>query len=227
MASFFSKYPKLLYNTQTVTDILSRIALRKDYSTQVGMYYPYTTQENDTLESIAFKYYGDAEKHWIVLLMNNIIDPIFDFALTSVQFNNYIETKYSSYVDTANGQSGLMYAYSTLMTAPFSYKVVINSSDELNETETITEFYIDEKTYNDNNQQNDSINFSIPLKYINVSDENGTQKILTVTQEKKSVSIFDYEYAKNEEKRNIILLRQEFANQFEQEFKSLMSLSYV
>jgi len=222
MASFFSKYPKLLYNTQIVTDILSRISLRKDYSSQVAMYYPYTTQENDTLESIAFKYYGDAEKHWIILLMNNIIDPVFDFALTQYQFNNYIEQKY-----TANGKSGLFYARSTTMPAPFSYKVVVTSSDELTETETQTEFYIDEKTYNDNDIANNSINFSIPINTINVSDENGIIKTLTITQEKTPVTIYDYEFDKNEEKRNIILLRKEYADTFEKEFKNLMDLKYV
>ena len=40
----------------------------------------------DTPEIIASKYYGDPEKHWIVLLANDIINPFFDFPLNYQEF---------------------------------------------------------------------------------------------------------------------------------------------
>ena len=79
MATFFAKYPKLLFNNRLVTDIIARTSIRERYSDKLSIFYPYTLQEGDTPEIIAEKYYGDPEKHWIVLLANNIIDPFFEF----------------------------------------------------------------------------------------------------------------------------------------------------
>jgi len=102
MASFFSKYPKTIINNKLVTDIISRTFVRDKYSSKLSIYYPYDLQEGDTPEIIASKYYGDPERHWIVMLANDIVDPFFDFAMDYQIFNQYIEEKYELHANSIN-----------------------------------------------------------------------------------------------------------------------------
>lgn len=102
MASFFSKYPKTIINNKLVTDIISRAFVRDKYSSKLSIYYPYDLQEGDTPEIIASKYYGDPERHWIVMLANDIVDPFFDFAMDYQIFNDYIDEKYELAANSIN-----------------------------------------------------------------------------------------------------------------------------
>ena len=100
MANYFKKYPKLLYNGRIVTDLLARINIRQKYTEKLSLYYPYEMQDGDTPDIIAYKYYGDAEKHWLVLLANQTMDAFFDFPLGYQEFINFINKKYQPYVDS-------------------------------------------------------------------------------------------------------------------------------
>lgn len=102
MASFFSKYPKAIINNRLVTDIISRSFVRDKYASKLSIYYPYDLQDGDTPEIIAAKYYGDPERHWIVMLANDIVDPFFDFAMDYQVFNNYLDEKYEDQANSIN-----------------------------------------------------------------------------------------------------------------------------
>lgn len=216
MASYFSNYPKLLYNSQIITDILTRVSIRQDYSDKVDLYYSYELQENDTPEIVAYKYYGDPEYHWIILLINNIADGFFDLPLSYIKFNDYLNKKYQSEGE-AIGRSGLEYCKITLNPEPFRYRTYITTIDGISNTTTTEMYYIDEKAYND-----DYGNFI--FSFDSMTTQEGS---LTYTQRKEIVYIYDYEYEKNENKRKINLLRKEFVPQIERELKSSLELRYV
>ena len=44
----------------------------------------------------AFKIYGDIKYTWLIFLINDIQDPIFDWPLNSREFGKYIKNKYGS-----------------------------------------------------------------------------------------------------------------------------------
>lgn len=102
MSSFFAKYPKLIINNKLVTDIIARTAIREKYSDKLSIYYPYNLQEGDSPEIVAAKYYGDPEKHWIVMLGNETINPFFDFPLDYQTFNRHIANKYKKHANSLN-----------------------------------------------------------------------------------------------------------------------------
>ena len=102
MSSFFSKYPLITINSKIVTDIVTRIAIREKYSNKLSIYYPYDMQEGDTPEIIASKYYDDPERHWIVMLANDTINPFFDFTLDYPTFTNYLMDKYKKEANSIN-----------------------------------------------------------------------------------------------------------------------------
>lgn len=216
MSSYFSKYPKMLYNSKIITDILTRVTIRQNYSDKVDLYYEYELQENDTPDIVAYKYYGDAEYHWIILLINNLADGFFDFPLSYIKFNAYLDKKYQSEGEFI-GRSGLEYSKVTLNAEPFRYRTYITTIDNISGNTTTEMYYIDEKAYND-----DYDNFI--FSYDSMTTQEGS---VTYTQRKESISIYDYEYEQNENKRKIKLLRKEYVTQLERELKAALELRYV
>jgi len=212
MAEFFSKYPKILYNKLLVTDILTRVALREKYTNKVQLYYEYNMQDGDTPEIIAAKYYGDPELNWIVLFMNEIIDPVYDFALSYNNFITYLDKKYGELGLPLN-MSGSTYAKANLNPAPFSYQLEIISTDLDSGVIATNKMFIDEASYLGQNTSNPVFNFG------STDGEN-------ITYVKSKVYIYDYEYELNEKKRTIKLLQKRYVPQIIAELESLLKLKY-
>lgn len=126
MAKYFNFFPKTLYtnsNTSSsgldiVTNIISRFNFESTFKDNISIFYDYEIRDSDTPEIIAHKYYKNAERHWIVLVFNDIIDPNYDWPLTDQNLINYVHSKYSgvSNVSIVNGGSGYSNGYLTLTT---------------------------------------------------------------------------------------------------------------
>ena len=56
----------------------------------------YDVKDGEKPEDIAFKYYGDAEYHWVILMTNNITDRYYQWPLTQPQFQEHLEDKYGA-----------------------------------------------------------------------------------------------------------------------------------
>jgi hypothetical protein len=216
MAKFFNYFPKTIYTANTnvsgldtVTNIIARFGFEKSLKENSSTFYKYSIQDSDTPEIIAHKYYDHVERHWIVLMFNDIIDPQFDWPLKYETFINYVDTKYS-----ANGaanttvQSGLAWAMSVNNVQAY-YKIIQRTSAD----GTVTEerIQIDFGTY-----------ANVAATTTSITLQSGNIITQTVSKEKKSY--YDYEMDVNEEKRNIILLKPEFVPQIEKEFKKLIKL---
>ena len=77
---YFAQFPTIFYdavgntNPKIVTHLLKRVAIHSKARATTALYDTYDVKNGETPESIAHKYYDDAEYHWIVLLVNNITD---------------------------------------------------------------------------------------------------------------------------------------------------------
>jgi hypothetical protein len=97
---YFKKFPKIKYDvngdgrTIEMTNLTKRVKLL-DYSLKnlVSFDY-YDVRDNETPEGIAYTYYGDANKHWLVLLANDIVDFYSDWPMSVTQFESYVHSKY-------------------------------------------------------------------------------------------------------------------------------------
>jgi hypothetical protein len=178
MKQFFAKYPVIYYPTEKsgveirLRDILQRVRMRQFLANNYLIFYPYTVKDGETPEIIAAKLYDSAQYHWIVLIVNNIIDPYYDWPLSQENLINTLRKRYSS-----GGTDGLWYAYQTT-----------HHYEDLNANT------IDFKTYN-----------ALPA------------------EERNAVSIYDYEVAKNEAKREIRLLDKRFVSQIDSEMDALLA----
>jgi len=100
MAKYFNYFPTTFYNNSntslsldTVTNIIARFSFENSLKEKSAIFYPYDIQDGDTPETIANKYYGTPEKHWIVLMFNDIIDPQYDWPLDQRTFISYVNDK--------------------------------------------------------------------------------------------------------------------------------------
>jgi len=103
MAKFFNYFPTTLYTTSknssgvdSVTNLISRVNFESSLKQNSSSFYEYNIQEGDTPEIIASKFYDNPERHWIVLMFNDIMDPQFDWPLQHNTLIEFIDNKYSS-----------------------------------------------------------------------------------------------------------------------------------
>lgn len=102
MSRYFHYFPKVEHdlknNTNSVllTNILKRFKFNSDVFSSGDVWYTYDLYEEDRPDIIAGKYYGDPKLAWVVLLFNKILDPLFEWPMNTVSFENYIIGKYGS-----------------------------------------------------------------------------------------------------------------------------------
>lgn len=93
---YFNSFPLTKYTikgkTENVLDIFRRVAILKEKTTA---YYDLLVTDADTIETLAEKYYGDANLSWIIALTNDIIDPISEFPMSRMTLTDLYNTKYS------------------------------------------------------------------------------------------------------------------------------------
>lgn len=95
MSKYFQHFPYILYNDEVVTDITRRSSVLKKLEGNPYLFLPYTVKEGDTIQTIADDYYGDPGLSWLIVMANNIIDPIADFFKDYQTFNEFVIQKYS------------------------------------------------------------------------------------------------------------------------------------
>ena len=216
MAKFFNYYPKTFYTSNTkssgldsVTNIISRFGFENRLKENSSAFYKYQVKDSDTPEIIASKYYDNPERHWIVLLFNDIIDPQFDWPLENNTLIQFIDTKY-----TANGEanttpvSGLQWAQSTNYTMAY-YKIITRTASDGTQIEE--KFQVDANTY-----------ANVAATSTSYTLDSGATVTETVSKEKQTY--YDYEVEVNEAKREIKLLKSEFVPEVEKEFKRVIKL---
>jgi len=214
MAKYFNYFPKTFYSNNnlttgldTVTNIISRFTFEQALKDNSSAFYKYSVQDSDTPEIIAYKYYGSSERHWVVLLFNDIIDPQFDWPLRYDEFINFVDEKY-----TANGaanttvQTGLAWAMSMNNVQAY-YKIVTKT--DIDNISLVEKIQVDANVY---------ANVASTTQVFTLAD--GATITQVITKEKKTH--YDYEMEENESKREIRLIKNEFISQIEKEFKKVI-----
>jgi hypothetical protein len=214
MAKFFNYFPKTIYTANTavggldtVTNIIARFGFEKTLKENSAAFYKYSIQDSDTPEIIAHKYYENSERHWIVLMFNDIVDAQYEWPLRYENFIKYVDSKY-----TANGaanttvQTGLAWAMSINNVQSY-YKIIKRTSAD----GTV----IEEKL-----QINANTYANVAATSSSITLQSGNIITQAVTKEKKTY--YEYEQEENEAKREIVLLKPEFVPQIEREFKKII-----
>ena len=93
---YFENFPVIYYKGKDVTNLLRRVGVRTKAKTNMVMFETYDVKEGETPEMIADKLYGDSTLHWVVLIVNNIVDRYHEWPMAGNQFLDYVNEKYSN-----------------------------------------------------------------------------------------------------------------------------------
>jgi hypothetical protein len=246
MSRYFNYFPKLLYTTNNttsiVTDLLTRPALIQDILDNTSLYYEYDVQEGDTPEIVASRYYGDAELHWVILIVNQITDPFYDWPMSYQQFVAFINEKYGSQanalelvhhyerintsIDGGSKQSTVG-TYSIPVTIPFRNLGNVDTFSELPVDAELGDAYqtLDTELL----YVWDGVKWFVELafnEYNSIIESTTTKAIgnttVTETISKQEVRCFDYENTLNESKRTIKLIKSSIIADVKNQFINLM-----
>ena len=91
---FFSKFKQIDYMGKPAANITQSVLLKYKTMYNTTLWQFHTVVEGETPETIADKYYGNATDHWVILLVNNIVDPYFDWVLSSRELVAMVKGSY-------------------------------------------------------------------------------------------------------------------------------------
>jgi len=223
MAKYFRYFPKTFYTSDTdsdgldsVTNIIARFAIANDIRDNTNMFYPYDVQDTDTPEIIAHKIYGSSERHWIVLSLNQIIDPQWDWPLNQDNFIKYVNNKYTANANTSSGETGVQWAlnesniHAYFKTVTRTITAGASSGESRSRSQMVEKLEIDASTY---------ANVSPGTTTTTLKDGS----IVTEVTARSTESYYTYEFNENEAKRSIRILNPEFVPELDREFRKVFT----
>ena len=104
MSEFFQHYPQISYDVtgakpakyKTAINTMVRAKLKNMVVDDVVRYFGYSIPEAERPDITSYKIYGDVKFTWLIFLINDIHDPIYDWPLGSREFVTFIQSKYGS-----------------------------------------------------------------------------------------------------------------------------------
>ena len=102
---YFDSFPLIPYDAVgnndfvVLTNLCKRTGIIPKIKNTSVLYDTYDVKEGEMPEHIAFKLYDDAELHWIILMVNNIVDIYTDWPMSTANWNRYILDKYDDIND--------------------------------------------------------------------------------------------------------------------------------
>lgn len=142
MPYLFRSFPQVNYslkknkNFELLTNVTLRFKVRDIIKNRTAIYFDYVIKDSDRPDVIASKYYDDPTLDWIIFLVNDIVDPYYDWPLNDEGFDSYMRTLYGS---TATAKA-TVYEYRKIIsnqTVRFDGKIIPKRT-----------VVIDENTYN-------------------------------------------------------------------------------
>jgi len=135
--SYFSKFPMMIYdmknngNFKLLPDILRRVKQRSAIKSGQFIFDTYDVRNGERPEDIAYKWFGDAELHWVILMTNNVTDRYYDWPMNDAQFEVYLDDKYTN-PDAVHHYEITKDSGNTTSQGPndYSHKVEVNSDTD-------------------------------------------------------------------------------------------------
>lgn len=99
---YFQKFPLTLYSldnrqsVQVIQNFLLRLVISDEIKNNFSVYDEYDIKDGETPEILSFQFYGDTNLHWLILHLNEIHDPRFDWPLDTYNFKRFVDGKYYS-----------------------------------------------------------------------------------------------------------------------------------
>ena len=83
-------------NYKLLPDILRRVKQRNAIKSGQFIFDAYDVRNGEKPEDIAYKWFGDAQLHWVILMTNDVTDRYYQWPMNDAQFEEFIADKYSN-----------------------------------------------------------------------------------------------------------------------------------
>ena len=122
-------------NYKLLPDILRRVKQRSAIKDGQFIFDNYDVVEGEKPEDVAYKWFGDAQLHWVILMTNNVLDRYYDWPMNQAQFAEFLTDKYGTNMDAVHHYEITKDSGRTKGQGPndYSYLVEVNS-DTVNAT---------------------------------------------------------------------------------------------
>jgi hypothetical protein len=213
MAEYFNYFEKIPYflddekkNLDLITNLSLKFKFDDNFKENKVIFYNYVVGDGETPEIVSYKFYGTPEKHWIILSLNNIIHPQFDWPLPENNLKDYIDKKYKSFTNTEIDQTGEQWAKTNIK--DYFLITTTKTSDLEKPNELIT--LLSKEKYDN------TVSFTQENYILDSGDQ------VEIKKQKSAISFYDYEIQENDRKRNIKILKNEFSSLIFEEFKNII-----
>lgn len=205
---YFSLIPNIKYDTKpldfpftesdfvTAKNFFRRYKINDDIFNYSVYYNKYAVEDGETPSSVAFDFYDSPFYDWVIILTNNLINPLFDWPKSSNAVQKYAESKYENAYDTLYYETDEVLTNMTLKGDATGKTVYVTALD--------AGIIVDESFYNSPFSYWDGINtITVP----------GTSVC-------HPVSAYEHENRLNDQRRAVYILKPQYIQQFIQEFKT-------
>ena len=133
---YFSKFPLMVYDIKgdktykLLPDILRRVKLRSSLSSSRFVFDKYNVKEGEKPEDVAFKYYGDAQYHWVIMITNNLTDRYYEWPMTQPDFEDFLTDKYGAGSEDAVHHYEITQTSGPTSSRDYSHMVECNSDED-------------------------------------------------------------------------------------------------
>lgn len=96
----FADFPRIAYSLdnfeseQVVVDIFRRVVFSDEFLENTFYYEEYEVLGGESPEELSFRFYGTTNLYWLILMVNGIIDPRFDWPLSEQDLYKLTNSKY-------------------------------------------------------------------------------------------------------------------------------------
>ena len=102
---YFKQLPTIEYvyegETYFIKNIFLKIGFINLYKQENPEFFDkYFIHENDRPETIAYKYYGNQDLWWLIIILNDIKDPFFDWCLSGIELEEW--SKYEAILEAGS-----------------------------------------------------------------------------------------------------------------------------
>lgn len=96
MTDYFSSFPTITYQKKEMKNITIRLDFLDRIKNNIALFERHQLRDDERPEDVALNYYGDSALYWIVLYMNDIVDPFYDWLLNEQRLIEYVSNKYGA-----------------------------------------------------------------------------------------------------------------------------------
>lgn len=97
---YFEKWPQTNFNygakQYSVMNFVHRWKFLTEVKNNISAYSTWTVKDSDTIYNVSERLYGSTHHFWLIMMMNDMIDPVFEWPMTETRLKMFVDSKYGA-----------------------------------------------------------------------------------------------------------------------------------